>query len=382
MIFLIKRILSLIFVIIFAFGYTRCFALGISASSAVVINTLTGEVVYEHNAHKVRSMASTTKIMTAICAIENGDLSQMVKVHPKAVGVEGSSMYLAHGEVISLKDLLYGLMLSSGNDAAVAIAMHISGSVEAFANLMNETASKIGVKNTSFKNPNGLDDENHYTTAYDLAVITQYGMNIPEFAEIVGTDTIKVPWHERTYPRVLKNHNKLLSMYEGANGVKTGFTKKSGRCLVSSANKDGLSFIAVTLNAPNDWNDHKILLDYAFQNYESKEILKKDQYLKTVNVQNGNVEGIAVKSADDFLFPVKKGAFADVTLKYNIPDSIDAPVGFGDVIGTVDIYCGEMKVGSVNGVASGSASYVEPKTFGRFIKKIFLSWVLMNRVVC
>lgn len=379
---MIKRILSLILIIIFAFGVTTGYALGLSASSAVVINSLTGEVVYEHNSHKIRPMASTTKIMTAICAIENGDLAELVKVHPKAVGVEGSSMYLAHGEVISLKDLLYGLMLSSGNDAAVAIAMHISGSVDAFAGLMNKTAAKIGVKNTSFKNPNGLDDENHYTTAYDLAVITQYGMNIPEFAEIVGTDTIKVPWHERTYPRVLKNHNKLLNMYEGANGVKTGFTKKSGRCLVSSAKRDGLDFIAVTLNAPNDWNDHKILLDYAFENYEGKEVFKKDQYLKTIKVVNGNVEKIPVKSKDDFLIPVKKGASADVTLKYNIPDSIDAPVGFGNVIGTVDIYLGEKLLGSVEGVAFGSASYVEPKTFGRYIKKIFLSWVLMNRTIC
>lgn len=379
---MIKRILALSLIIIFALGYTHGYALGISASSAVVINTLTGEVAYEHNAHQIRPMASTTKIMTAICAIENGDLNDMVKVHPKAVGVEGSSMYLAHGEVISLKDLLYGLMLSSGNDAAVAIAMHISGSVDAFAELMNKTAVKIGVKNTSFKNPNGLDDENHYTTAHDLALITRYGMNIPEFAEIVGTDTIKVPWHERTYPRVLKNHNKLLNMYEGANGVKTGFTKKSGRCLVSSAKRDGLDFIAVTLNAPNDWNDHKILLDYAFGSYESNEILKKDQYLKTVNVINGNVERITVKSKDSFFIPVKKGASADITLKYNIPDSIYAPVGFGDVLGTIDIYLGEEKVGSIEGVSFGSASYVEPETLGRNIKKILLSWVLMNRTVC
>ena len=378
------RILSLIIsvLLIFYCNISTCFAFETSAKSAIVINALTGEVVYEKNARQKLPMASTTKIMTAICAIENGNLDEIVKVHPKAVGVEGSSMYLGHDEQLPLRDLLYGLMLSSGNDAAVAIAIHISKSVEEFALLMNKTAEKIGVKNTSFKNPNGLDDEGHYTTAYDLAMITRYGMKNPEFSKVVGTQSIKVGWQGRDYPRVLNNHNKLLKMYEGATGVKTGFTKKSGRCLVSSAKRDGLEFVAVTLNAPDDWNDHIKMLDFAFDAYESKEIIKKDEYLKTLKVLNGNVENISVASASSFSVPVKKGSKPKIKLKYNIPETTEAPVGFGKVLGSVEVYLDDSLAGKVDAVSKNSVSYVEPETFLKNIIKIFKTWILMNRVAC
>ena len=379
------RILSLIIsvLLIFYCNISTCFAFETSAKSAIVINTLTGEVVYEKNAHQKLPMASTTKIMTAICAIENGDLNEVVKVHPKAVGVEGSSMYLGHGEQLPLKDLIYGLMLSSGNDAAVAIAMHISKSVEEFANLMNKTAEKIGVKNTSFKNPNGLDDDDgHYTTAYDLAMITRYGMQNPEFSKVVGTGSVKVNWQGRDYPRVLNNHNKLLKMYDGATGVKTGFTKKSGRCLVSSAKRNGLEFVAVTLNAPDDWNDHMKMLDLAFESYKSKEIIKKDEYLKNLKVLNGNTQIISAVSETSFSVPVKDGADSRIKLKYNIPDTTEAPVGFGKVLGNVEVYQGDAFLGKVNAVSKNSVAYVEPETFLKNISKIFRTWILMNRVAC
>lgn len=376
------RFLPLIFTFLIAVPVIKCNAIGVSAHSAVVIDGLTGDVVYEKNAYQRLPMASTTKIMTAICALENGKPDDMVKVHPNAVGVEGSSMYLGHGEVISLKDLTYGLMLASGNDAAVAIAMHISGSVEAFADLMNATATKIGVQNTSFKNPNGLDAEGHYTTAYDLAMITRYGMSIPAFAEIVSTENVKVPWHGRDYPRQLKNHNKLLNMYQGADGVKTGFTKKSGRCLVSSATREGYRMIAVTLNAPDDWNDHMAMLDYAFENYESREILQKGQYLKTIQVKNGTVDMVVVNSFEGFSMPVKNGGNADIHMVYDIPDSIDAPVGFGQVVGKVDFYYKDSLVGSADAISDGSVAYSEPKTFLFYIKRIFKEWITLNRITC
>ena len=194
----------------------------VSAKSAVLIDTMTGSVLYEKNAYQKLPMASTTKIMTAICALEAGNLEEPFEVHPAAVGVEGSSIYLAHGETMTLRDLVYGLMLNSGNDAAVAIAMRVSGSVEGFAALMNETAATIGVRDTQFQNPNGLDDPQHYTTAYDLALITRYGMQNAEFAQIVATKSKRIPWQNKENGRLLSNHNKMLSLYEGADGVKTG----------------------------------------------------------------------------------------------------------------------------------------------------------------
>ena len=189
-------------------------ALSVSAKSAVLIDFYSGDVLFEKNASQRLSMASTTKIMTAICAIENADLSEVVTVDKRAVGVEGSSMYLGYGEKITVENLVYGLMLSSGNDAAVALALHVSGSVENFARLMNDTAEKIGAVNTSFKNPNGLDEEGHYTTAYDLAMITRYAMHNEKFCEIVSSKQKKMPWEGRTYGRTLRNHNKLLFLLD------------------------------------------------------------------------------------------------------------------------------------------------------------------------
>lgn len=376
------RVVALIIAILFAVPTIHCRAMGVSAHSAIVIDTLTGEVIYEKNAYQRRPMASTTKIMTAICALEHGNPDDMVEVHPSAVGVEGSSMYLGHGEVISLRDLTYGLMLASGNDAAVAIAMHISGSVEAFAELMNQTAAKIGVKDTGFKNPNGLDAEGHYTTAYDLAQITRYGMSIPAFAEIVATENVKVSWQGRDYPRQLKNHNKLLNMYEGSDGVKTGFTKKSGRCLVSSATREGYQMIAVTLNAPDDWNDHMAMLDYAFDSYENKEILKDNDYLGTVQIANGAVDKIELAANGGFSMPVKNGTMPEIEMRYDIPEILEAPIGFGQEIGKVDFYYKGNLIGSVSAVSKGSAARSEPKTFFTYLEKIFKSLILMHRMTC
>ena len=359
-----------------------CFALELSARSAIVVNEVTGEIVYEKNARTPMPMASTTKIMTAICAIENGNLDDVVKVHPSAVGVEGSSMYLDYGEELTLRDLVYGLMLSSGNDAAVAIAIHISGSVDGFASLMNETAVKIGATNTRFANPNGLDDENHYTTAYDLAMITRYGMSLPEFSKIVSSKSVKVPWQDRDYPRTLNNHNKLLNMYEGCDGVKTGFTKKSGRCLVSSATREGYRMIAVTLNAPNDWNDHISMLDYAFETHENRHIISANDYVCTVPVVNGNVDSVRLCASDGFSVPVPNGVMPDVEMKFDIPRELEAPVDFGQKVGTLAVYYNGSLVKTIDAVSRGSASYVEPKTFFTCMKKILTALVSLGRPVC
>ena len=206
-------------------------------------------------------MASTTKIMTAILAIEMGDLADVVTVSPRAAGVEGSSIYLERGEKLTLEDLLYGLMLRSGNDAAVAIAEHIGGTVENFANLMNRKAYQIGARNTHFVNPHGLHDDKHYTTAYDLALISAYAMENPVFRVIVSTKQKKIPWEGRNYSRVLQNKNALLWDYEGANGIKTGYTKISRRCLASAALRFGMQLVCVVLDCQPWFEDSMALLD-------------------------------------------------------------------------------------------------------------------------
>lgn len=312
-------------------------AVSVSAKSAVLIDFYSGDVLLEKNASQRLPMASTTKIMTALCALENADLSEVVTVDKRAVGVEGSSMYLGYGEKITVENLIYGLMLSSGNDAAVALALHVSGSVENFARLMNETAKKIGAVNTSFKNPNGLDEEGHYTTAYDLAMITRYAMHNEKFCKIVSSKQKKMPWEGRTYGRTLRNHNKLLFLLDYCDGVKTGFTKRSGRCLVSSANKDNLRVVAVTLYAPDDWNDHKNMLLYAIDNYKAVNIVKKGDYAFTAPISGADKKYVKCVFADDIFVTAKKGENIDISFDYGEKIHLNAPVSAGENVCKINI---------------------------------------------
>ena len=259
----------------------------LSARSAIVLDGLTGETLLEQNADETLPMASTTKIMTALTAIELGDIDRVYTVKPAYTAVEGSSMYLETGETLSIRDTLYGLMLMSGNDAALAIAGEYGGE-EAFVAAMNEKAAALGLWHTHFDNPNGLDGPTHYTTARELAKLAAYAMENETFREIVST---------RTYTsgtRTMVNHNKLLRLYEGAVGVKTGFTKKSGRCLVSAAERNGRRLIAVTLNAPDDWNDHMEMLDDGFAQYEEVTLHQADDEVGEVHVEGGMLRRIGV----------------------------------------------------------------------------------------
>lgn len=244
-------------------------SLSLSAESAVLIDANSGNVLYSKNHTERMEMASTTKIMTALVAAESFDSKKTVRVSPEAVGVEGSSVYLYEGEQITMEELLYSLLLQSANDAATAIAIAVAGSVEEFADMMNARASEMGLDNTHFTNPHGLSDNEHYTTAYDLAIIASHALKNETVREIVSTYKKTIPIDSRCNPRTLVNHNKMLRLYDGAIGVKTGFTKRAGRCLVSAAERDGLTLIAVTLNAPDDWRDHTQMLDFGFDSYES-----------------------------------------------------------------------------------------------------------------
>ncbi len=317
-------------------------AIEISASKAVLYEPVSGRVLFEKNYDQQSGMASTTKIVTAITAIEHANLSDIVTVSKKAADVEGSSVWLEQGEKQTLENLLYGLMLSSGNDAAIAIAEHISGSTEKFALLMNETAKKAGATNSSFKNPNGLDEEGHFTTALDLAKITSYAMENEKFREIVATKQKTIPWEGHQWDRSLKNHNKMLSLYEGADGVKTGFTKKCGRCLVSSAARGGIRLIAVTLNAPNDWDDHTKMLDMGFSLLQSRNIVRSGKSLSEAVVQNGVQTTVEVCSVKDVFLPVVENDKTEV--KINMASDIKAPIKKGQILGYAEIYLNNKKI--------------------------------------
>lgn len=269
---------------------------GISAQSAVLIEATTGRIIYSQNANKPLPMASTTKIMTALVALENLSLDTVVSVSGEAVGVEGSSIYLYEDEQLTVEELLYALMLESANDAAVAIAIAVAGGVDEFAVLMNKKADDLGLKSTHFVNPHGLDADGHYTTAYELAVITACALENDTFRQIVSTKKKTIPMRNGEGTRVLVNHNKLLRSYDGAIGVKTGFTKKSGRCLVSAAERDGLRLIAVTIGAPDDWRDHTLMLDYGFATYKSFTLCADGEFEAPLWLVGGRSEYVMVKN--------------------------------------------------------------------------------------
>ena len=262
----------------------------VSARSAVVLDAQTGQALFAQNADEVLPMASTTKIMTALVAIEAGDLDRTYVVKKEYTLVEGSSMYLKEGETISLRDTLYGLMLMSGNDAALATAGECGGQ-DAFVAAMNDKAAALGLQNTHFDNPNGLDSENHHTTARELAQLTAYAMQNETFAQIVGTAAYTANG------RTMVNHNKLLRLYPDAVGVKTGFTKKSGRCLVSAATRHGRTLVAVTLHDPDDWNDHIAMLDGAFAQFSAVTLHEAGQTLGEVPCMGGTAARLPLTAA-------------------------------------------------------------------------------------
>lgn len=234
-----------------------------SRSSQIVMDANTYEIISGENIHTRLPMASTTKIMTAVIVIENCNLNDVVTVDERAIGVEGSSVYLKKGEKLKVLDLLFCVMLRSGNDSAVALALHLCDSIEKFAMMMNSKVEELGLKNTNFTNPHGLHDANHYTSAYDLAVISSYAMKNLDFVNVVSTKNIKITSNQST--RYLANKNKILTGYEGANGIKTGFTQKAGRCLVASARRNQKQVVSVVLNVSDTYGTCKTLMDKAFE---------------------------------------------------------------------------------------------------------------------
>lgn len=326
--------------------------LGISAQSAIVIEKDSGRILYQKNAEKQLPMASTTKIMTAIIALEQGNPTEKIRISPAAAAVEGSSMYLKEGEEFTLEELLYGLMLSSGNDAAVAIAEHLGG-MNGFVEQMNQKASVLGAVNTHFANPNGLPDDTHYSTARDMAVITAYCLNNPKFAEIAATKARQISGEGKAHPRSLTNHNKLLQLCPGCIGVKTGFTKAAGRCLVSAAQRNGMTLICVTLNAPNDWNDHCSLYDAMFQTYRLQSVLQAGKLLGEIEISNSETTALPISCPENFSYPLKENEHCVTALSLAPP--LDAPVSSGTEVGTITVRLGQEDIASLPLKVCGSA---------------------------
>ena len=334
----------------------------ISAEKAIVLDAVTGRVLYEKDADRQSLIASTTKIMTALIVCEQCNVLDRMRIPKEAVGIEGSSMYLKEGEVLTIQELLYGLMLSSGNDAAVALAIYCGGTVEGFAELMNDKARILGLRNTHFENPNGLDSPGHYSTARDLAVLAAYAMENPIFAKTVSTKSI------RAGERYLTNHNKLLWRVEGADGVKTGFTKAAGRILVSSATRDNRRLVAVTLNDPNDWTDHSELLNKGFSRYSVQTLVTKGQLMGTAEVEGGEKGCVQLLAGEEFAFSLAREEQPQIVIPG--PGFVYAPVTEGAEAGFAYVVLDGSAVGKVPLVFGQTIEQTATEEKG-FLEKIF-----------
>lgn len=304
---------------------------GISAVSAIVMEAQTGTVLYEKNADEHRAMASTTKIMTALLTIEAGDPDREFTVDPLAIRVEGTSMGLREGDRVSRRDLLYGILLPSGNDAANAAAVSVAGSIPAFVERMNERAQQLGLSDTHFVTPSGLDADGHYTTARDLAKLAAFAMRDELFREIVSCTSADVEFGNPPYQRTLYNSNKMLRRYSGAIGVKTGFTDNARRCLVSAAERDGVTLVAVTLNAPDDWNDHTKMLDYGFTQVRAYP-LGVECGERVAVAGTGKSVGVYAHGASLALTPEQRGK---LTRRVMLPQFVYGTVEKGDRLGEI-----------------------------------------------
>ncbi|MBP3395921.1 MAG: D-alanyl-D-alanine carboxypeptidase [Clostridia bacterium] len=339
-----------------------------SAEGAVLYDPQSGSFLVERNADRRLPMASTTKIMTALVVLEQCNLSATVTVPKEAVGIEGSSIYLYEGEKITVRTLLYGLLLSSANDAATALALHAAGSVPAFAALMNEKAASLGLSDTHFTNPHGLHDEAHYTTARELALISAAAMQNPTFAEIVRTPRYTAPQNGTEATRLFLNHNRLLRTCEGVIGIKTGFTKASGRCLVSAAARNGLLLIAVTLNDGNDWRDHAALYDWAYEEYEAFTPQTVSISLPVIGGEDKEVKIIA-QGTVAMTLPTVHG---EITATTELPRFLYAGFAAGERVGTL-VYRMDGKIIAALPLitANGVEKNQLPRTFFEKIQDLF-----------
>lgn len=315
----------------------------ISAKSAVVIDADNGEIIFQKSPFEKRSMASTTKIMTSVLAVESGKLKFPVTAKEK-IYIEGTAIGIDAGDCMPLETLVYAMLLESGNDAALLTAQYLAGSEKNFSVLMNEKAHKLGMTKTNFVTASGLDDENHYTTAYDMAILGAYAIKNPVFRQITSSKSYKAEFIKPDIKRTFYNHNRLLNECEGVFGIKTGFTKKSGRCLVSACEREGKTLVAVTLYAPDDWNDHKKLYNYAYSLFDKQETSVK--LPDTVKVYSGEKASVSL----EYELPesISKKVGTEYKCKIYLNSFYYAPLKKGDILGKIIYYDGEKQALTVN----------------------------------
>lgn len=342
-------ILSIVILLFMTYFPTKATTqtIDVSARSAILMDETTGRIIYDVHAHEKSRIASITKIMTAILAIESGELDKLVTVSANAAGTEGSSLFLKEGEKIKLEDLVYGLMLRSGNDAAVAIAEKVGGSLDGFVWLMNQKAEEIGMQDTHFSNPHGLDNtENHYSTAYDMAILTRYAMQNETYVKIAGTKVHRAPNSSENWNYVWRNKNKLLTeLYEYATGGKTGYTKLAKRTLVSTATKNNHHLIAVTINAPDDWNDHIKMYESAFSEYKMITVLAEG-VLDDLDEKLYNHHAFI---KNNFIYPLTNDEQKQIQVKIKLlkpKKSWDERENIPEIVGKAYVYLDGEKIGT------------------------------------
>lgn len=363
--------LSFLFIGVTQNLHSEVLAYSTSARGCAVIETTTKRKLFSLNENKRMPMASTTKIMTAITAIENcQNLDEEFEVSPKSVGVPGTSLYLRKGDKYSARELLYALMLISGNDCSVALAEHIAGSTSEFVTMMNDLARKIGATNTHFANTHGLDADGHYTTAYDLALITAYALENDTFREIVSTKNTKITNGDGTN-RYLKNKNKLLFTLEGCIGVKTGFTDDAGRCLVSAIERDGMRLVCVVLNCGPMFQESAVLLDECSKDFKLCDLTSLYDYETTVQVANGRAETAEIGTKEHFVYPVTEKELQNIKIIYTAPAVIEAPLEKGSEVGKIEIFLN-------NNLLFSEKIYtiedIKPKSVLQRMKDFFANW--------
>lgn len=334
-----KRVFTAAVAVLIATAFLfPCPVSAVSARRGILLDGATGRVLWERSPDEKSLIASTTKIMTALVICQQCNVLDRVRIPKEAVGIEGSSMYLREGEILTIQELLYGLMLQSGNDAATALAIYWGGTVEGFAGLMNDKARELGMTNTHFANPHGLDAPEHYSTARDLAILAAEAMADPIFRKTVSTKSVKIG------ERYLTNHNKLLWRVEGANGVKTGYTKAAGRILVSGAQRQGRQLICVTIDAPDDWNDHGALLEDGFSRFRSVLLVEENQCLGMQPVAGGQAGQVPLMAGESFSYPLAKGERVSIVLPGAF---VYAPAVENGCAGYAHIFVDDVPVGKV-----------------------------------
>ena len=369
-----KKSVSIILCLVLLFGFTafKADALGTSANAHILMDATSGVILLKNNEHTKMKMASTTKLMTTLLALEEADKKDKTVTFSEDMIAEGSSMYLKIGEKVRLSDLAKGMMMASGNDAANAVALTLGESFEGFATLMNARAEEIGMKNTNFVTPSGLDDDNHYSTAFDMALLMAEALKNPQFCDISASTEEKV---EFVYPKgkvsTYPNHNRLLKLYKYCTGGKTGFTKAAGRCLVSSAKKDGVTLVAVTLDAPDDWNDHKALYEYGFSLYTQYE--PDNNRVFNIKLSGGEEEFLSASADEQSPLSVPADRINDIEKTVFMPAFIFAPVEKGSVVGkiTYTLDGKELKTTYIKALDTVKEK-PQPNFFERLIKAIFL----------